>query len=63
MEEHGWRREHEKKPHENYGRDKTVVWEAELFHLPMVLLNVVQEPVVVPQIQYIAVYLQNAVQR
>ena len=48
MEEHGWRNEHEKKPNENYGRDKTEVWEIELFNLPMVLLKV-------PQIQYIAV--------
>ena len=26
IEEHGWRNGHEKKPNENYGRDKTVVW-------------------------------------
>ena len=43
-----------KRPNEKYGRDKTEVWEIELFNLPMVLLKV-QEPVVVPQIQYIAV--------
>ena len=55
MEEHGWRNEHEKKPNENYGRDKTEVWEVELFNLPMVLLKVAQKTVVVPQIQYIAV--------
>ena len=55
MEEHGWRNEREKKPNENYGRDKTEVWEVELFILHMVLLKVVQEPVVVPQIQHIAV--------
>ena len=52
---HGWRNEHKLKPNENYGRDKTEVWEVELFNLPMVLLKVVQEPVVVPQIQYIGV--------
>ena len=55
MEKHGWRNEHEKKPNGNYGRDKTEVWEVELFNLPMVLFKVVQEPVVVPHIQYIAV--------
>ena len=55
MEEHGWRNEHEKKPNENYGRDKTEVWEVELFNLPMVLLKVVQKTVVVTQIQCIAV--------
>ena len=57
MEEHGCRNEHEKKPNENYGRDKTEVWWVALFSsiLPMVLLKVVQELVVVPQIQYIAV--------
>ena len=55
MEEHGWRNEHEKKLNGNYGRDKIEAWEVELFNLPMVLLKVVQEPVVVPQIQYISV--------
>ena len=55
IEDHGWRTEHEKKPNENYGRDKTVVWWVELVILPMVLLNDVQTIVVVPQIQYIAV--------
>ena len=55
IEEHGWRTEHEKKPNENYGRDKTVVWWVELVILHMVLLNDVQTVVVVPQIQYIAV--------
>ena len=39
----------------NYGRDKTAVWWVESFNLPMVLFKVVEEPVVVPQIQYIAV--------
>ena len=43
------------KPNGNYGRDKTEVWEVELFNLPMVLLKVVQKTVVVPHIQYIAV--------
>ena len=55
MEKHGWRNEHEKNPNESHGRDKTEVWEIELFNLPMVLLKEVQEPVVVPQIQCIAV--------
>ena len=55
IEEHGWRNGHEKKPHENYGRDKTVVWWVELVILHTVLLNDVQKIVVVPQIQYIAV--------
>ena len=53
MEEHGWRNGHERKQNEKYGRDKTEVWEMELFNLRMVLLKVVQEPVVVPEIQYI----------
>ena len=39
----------------NYGRNETEVWEIELFNSSMVLLKVVQEPVVVPQIQNIAV--------
>ena len=39
MEEHEWRNEHEKKPNGNYGRDKTEVWEVELFNVPMVLLK------------------------
>ena len=51
--EHGWRNGHEKRPNEKYGRDKTEVWEIELFNLPMVLPKEVQELVVVPQIQYI----------
>ena len=55
IEEHRWRNGHEKKPNENYGRDKTVVWWVELVILHMVLLNDVQKIVVVPQIQYIAV--------
>ena len=55
IEEHGWGNGHEKKPNENYGRDKTVVWWVELVLLHMVLLNDVQKIVVVPQIQYIAV--------
>ena len=55
IEEHGSRNGHEKKPNENYGRDKTVVWWVELVILHMVLLNDVQKIVVVPQIQYIAV--------
>ena len=55
IEDHGRRTEHEKKPNENYGRDKTVVWWVELVILHMVLLNDVQTIVVVPQIQYIAV--------
>ena len=45
------RREAKKK--KNYGRDKTEVWEVELFNLPKVLLMVVA--VAVPQIQCIAV--------
>ena len=44
---------HEKRPNEKYGRDKTEVWEIELFNLAMVLPKEVQELVVVPQIQYI----------
>ena len=54
IEEHGWRNGHEKRPNENYGRDKTVVWWIELVILHMVL-KVAQELVVVPQTQYIAV--------
>ena len=56
MEEHGWRNGHEETPNENYGRDKTEVWQVELFNVPTVLVKVVQELVVVPQIQCIAVY-------
>ena len=55
MEEHGWRNRHEETPNENYGRDQTEVWPIELFNVPMVLLKVVQELVVVPQIQCTAV--------
>ena len=55
MEEHGWRNGHEAKPNGNYGRDKTAVSWVELVILPLVLLKVVQELVVVPQIQCIAV--------
>ena len=56
IEEHRWRNGHEKKPNENYGRDKkTVVWWVELVILHMVLVNDVQKIVVVPQIQYTAV--------
>ena len=44
-----------KKPNENYGRDKTVVWWSELVILHIVLLKDVQKTVVVQQTQYIAV--------
>ena len=55
IEEHGWRNGHEKKPNENYGRDKTEILWVEFVILHMVLVNDVQKIVVVPQIQYIAV--------
>ena len=55
IEEHGWRNGHEKKPNENCGRDKTVIWWVELVILHMLLLNDVQKIVMVPQIHYIAV--------
>ena len=55
IEEHGWGNGYEKKPNENYGRHKTVVWWVELVILHMVLLNDVQKIFVVHQIQYIAV--------
>ena len=34
MEQHRWKNGHEKRPNEQYGRDKTEVWEIELFNLP-----------------------------
>ena len=55
IEEHGGWNGHEKKPNENYGRDKTVIWWVELVILHMLLLNDVQKIVMVPQIHYIAV--------
>ena len=55
IEEDGWGNGHEKKPYDNYGRDRTVVWWVELIILHMVLLKDVQKIVVLPQIRYIAV--------
>ena len=54
MEEHGWRNGHEETPNQNYGRDMTEAWEVELFKT-CGALKMVQELVVVPQIQCIAV--------
>ena len=59
MEETDGKTDTEKRPNEKYGRDKTEVWEMELFNSPMVLLKVVQEPVVVPEIQFILQFVME----
>ena len=55
MEKHGWRNGHEKRPNEKLRTKQDRSLRNRVVQFTMVLLKVVQEPVVVPQIQYIAV--------